>query len=767
MSWFWIDHRPRLLSRSRLLLVLVPVFLFYWLCCYRFAATQANSLDGQVFSLQGRVLSQTCLTYGWRAVVRQPDGFRLMLYCPEEPGVGSKVSGAVQARRPRTRRNPGGFDEAAWLAEQGIFLVVEPLAGQTLRCEAAPLLAPARLVSSLRSSLRTALDRLLPPPEAGLLAALLLGDGSGLDQTTRIDFSLAGLAHLTAVSGLHLSCLQQPLNRLLRRRGLAAERRYALLICSLLVFALITGWRVSLVRAVAMTVASLLGRLLLRRTQPLYSLGVAVFLLLLHNPFAVLGSSFWMTTSATAAVICCSGPISERLARFGRWLPRSLAQAFAVVLSAQLGSIWWSVRLSKSFFLPGVFFNVAGGFLAALILWLGLALLLPAWLLLLAGVNISCLSWPAWVLCQLLRLLKGLAAWLARLPWGRLYACHLNFFWTAALVVLFCWLLIGLGVLPAPPQRIWRQRHRCFAGLLLAGFLLAGGFWLLGTPVRVWFLDVGQGDALILQDRYGHAILVDSGRDGQGLAVVRPALDALGIRCLDLAMITHGHQDHIGGLDELIDYGRVRQVLLAEGLAAAVERSRQEPGALDGDSAGLPDLLLVAEKAGVPVQSVRPRDTIALGRHIRMNVLAPPDDAIVRREAQRDGNAWSLILLADCAGTRFLLTGDCSKAAEQRLIRTEAWPRAHVLKVAHHGSGQTTSAEMLRQTQPVLAIIPVGANAYGHPANAVLERLDQAGCAVCRTDRQGAVRVDCRDGIIKIKAYQPLDDWDGTSPGSR
>ncbi|MDW7656575.1 MAG: MBL fold metallo-hydrolase, partial [Bacillota bacterium] len=282
-----------------------------------------------------------------------------------------------------------------------------------------------------------------------------------------------------------------------------------------------------------------------------------------------------------------------------------------------------------------------------------------------------------------------------------------------------------------------------------SGWQLAS--YLLEPPVSVWFFDVGQGDAILFMDRQGRSVLIDGGRTGQGFSVLIPALDALGINQVDLVIATHAHDDHIGGLIELADYGRIRQLVMTRGLYDAIQNLGSD--ALDAESGGLAELIRLASDAGYGVRTVAAHDTMALGETIFLTVLAPPDDPLINPEAIVDGNAWSLLLLAEVSGQSLLLTADCTADAEMRLVEQQAWPQADVLKVAHHGSAYTTQAAMLAQVRPKVAVISVGANWYGHPADTVLERLQDSGCPVFRTDESGAVHIRFSSDRLDISEF--------------
>lgn len=751
MKWTFVPHNQHPVRLRALLPFLLLLSGTWFLARYLPASRQAGQQAGTAFLLTGSVRSVTTTEWGCHAVVRQNGGSLIYLNCSQMLEPGSRISVRVLAERPAGRRNPGGFDESAWLLSQGILLKAEPIKGSAVLVTRQPCrLSLLFWITRIRLALRAALARLLPARSADLLAALLLGDKSGLSTADRLDFSQAGLVHLTAVSGMHLSCLLQPLNRLLRRCRLRSASRYRLMLAFLIFFGFLTGWRVSIFRAAVMAAAPLAGKQLLRRTEPFYSLVIALLLLILVNPFAVLDSGFWMTFSATAAVIRLAGPMADRLQRLLPQIPGGLLSAVSLVVSAQLATAPFVLGTGGSLSLAGMAVNVPAGALTGLILWFGLALLplglLGVWL---PAVS-SLLLFLARPLDYLLNLLRCLAGWTARIRPGRIYGCQLNLIWAAALLLLAIWCLCRFGILPK--MKILPGR----LALLIVCLFLAGSVWQLAAfwlapPVSVWFFDVGQGDAILIRDRQGRSVLIDGGRTGQGLSVLVQALDALGVNQVDLAIATHADDDHIGGLAELADYGRIRRLVLTGGLLDALQGADRDE--TDAEYGGLATLIRLVSAAGYGVRSVAAHDTMALGGNIKLTVLAPPDDLRISREAITDGNAWSLLLLADLAGRSLLLTADCTAAAEQRLVDQLAWPQADVLKVAHHGSAQTTQTAMLAQVRPVIAVISVGTNWYGHPADAVLERLQGQGCPVFRTDESGAVCIGFSAERLIIRTY--------------
>lgn len=727
-AWFWIRLAPVTRAWARWVVPLTALVASgITLAGFLPAECQAGQLDGTAVALSGRIIAAESGAYGTRAVLRQPGGIRVQLFCDPVLAAGCQISVTARLERPAGARNPGGFDNAAYLASQGIFLQAYALADPPLAViRDAPDRPLAHGLDRVRAAVRRALARLLAPEQAALMAALLVGDTDGLSEAQRFDFAQSGLAHLTAVSGLHLTMLLQPLVLLLGRLPLCYRARGIVQMIFLGFFGCLTGWRVSVTRAIVMTVAQLAGKLMLRPTSPPCLLALALLVLTCCQPFAVLGSAFWMSAAATAALIFLAEPLAARL---GRLLPPALARLLAVGLATQLATLPWNLALNHAFQLASLPVNGLAMPLAGGALCLGLALLPLGWIGLPAVAAAA--GRP---LALLLTGLGELAAWTARLRAGRLYSGWLN------PCLLLAILLLALGLWPA-----WRRLAlKASLVLLLAGLAWQGIAWLVRPPVQVWFFDVGQGDAILIRARQGGALLIDGGKPGQGTKTLIPALNALGIARVRLSVVTHGDQDHAGGLAELAEYGCLDTLLIGQGLFAdAASQAAAAPA--------LAALLEAGARRHLTVQTVAVRDTIALGCAAKLQVLAPPDDPAVRTEARRDGNAWSLILQAELAGSRFLFTGDCTPAGERRL-NASGWPQADVLKVAHHGAALTTGTAMLEQVRPAAAVISVGSNSYGHPDPRVLKRLADQGCLVLSTRTVGAVRFDCRSGQLTVRA---------------
>jgi competence protein ComEC len=591
---------------------------------------------------------------------------------------GQRVGVEARLHEARSFRNPGGFDYAAHLRRQDILVVGSARAE---RFTAGPPVAPS-WPSRVRSMVRAAIADSLPPASAALLAGLLLGDRADLPPELDEAFRRAGVYHVLAVSGFNVALVAGSIWALLRL-GRAGRRGAAVgAIAGVLAFALVVGPEPSVLRAVVVAILVLSALLLEREAAALNSLAMAALLILAARPGDLLEPGFQLSFAATLGIILAP-------------LPRGwLTGALGVSVAAQIAVLPVTLVHFNQLSLIGPVANLAVVPVAGLTTVLGLA----GGSLTLAQATAGSLflhaTWP------LLLLLRWSAALAAAMP-GALV--HLPAPPAAAVVAYV--LALGGGRIawqlrPTSPARA--RRAAGGVGLLL-GLALVISAWPLARPadgrLRVTVLDVGQGDAIVVETPEGPAMLIDAGPGGPlrldtGERVVAPFLWNRGFLGLAVAMTTHDDQDHAGGMPA------VRQrFTIAEEWTAVPPGGRRWIG-------------------GVPVLH-----------------LGPPVGAPAPR-----GNDEAIVVRIDHGLVSFLFASDMTAAAERELLATERPLGATVLKVAHHGSRHASTTEFLAAVRPAFAVISVGSrNGYGHPAPETLARLEAIGARVYRTDRDGAV----------------------------
>ncbi len=564
---------------------------------------------------------------------------------------------------------------------------------------------------AVRTGLRDA-SAVLPEAPAGLLPSLVVGDTSGLPTTVTDEFRVAGLSHLTAVSGTNVAIVCGAVLLLLRLVRVGPRTSAALAGAALVAFVIVARPSPSVLRAAVMGAVTLLALLLGRARSAMPALAVAVLGLLLVNPELGVAPGFALSVLATGALVLLAPRWAGALRDRG-W-PPGVAEALTVPVAAHLvtapvvAAIFGQVSLvavvANLLAAPAVAPATVLGALAAVLglvsdgaaeFTVRLAGPFVGWLVTVghhaAAVPGASTRWPAGAAGGLL---------LAALIVGGLALLRLRRLRTLAAAATAGTLLVLLPTRVAPP----------------------------GWPATGWAVvacDVGQGDALTLATAEpGRAVVVDTGPDP---GPVRGCLDRLGVRRVPLVVLSHLHADHIGGLSALLEGRAVGAVAL--GALREPQWAFDRVRRLTTD-AGVPLVLLhtgqVLRWPGLTIEVIGPR--------------RPPTP----RAGEDDGtpiNDASLVLRAHTAAGRVLLTGDIELAAQAELLGSGVDLRADVLKVPHHGSRRSLP-EFLAAVRPRVALVSVGAgNRYRHPNPEVLTALSEAGATVLRTDRGGDLAV--------------------------
>jgi competence protein ComEC len=637
---------------------------------------------------------------------------------------GQRVRADLRIDRPRSFRNPGGFDYEAHLARQGILVVGSG------RAERLTPLSPAvpPWNAAVRRWASDVIRGALPPVSAALLAGLLLGERTGLPRELDEAFQRAGVYHVLAVSGFNVALLAGSVFATLALAGVPRGARAAVAIPVVGAFALVVGAEASVLRAALMASLLLAGLLLDREPNLLNSLALAAIVILAAQPGDLRDPGFQLSFAATLGIVAGAGRVGPQGGR--RWR-RWLVGAIEVSAAAQLAVTPITLHHFNQCSLVGIIANLAVVPLAGLATLAGTVALLAAALSSAAGRVLVDSLWPV------LLALRAVVYLIARIPFATVHlpAPH----WTA-IVAYYLGLTALVAAIPRPipgdagPREPAPGRRLGIAGAGLVTLALALGAWPIIRPanerLRLAFLDVGQGDAIVIEFPDGRTALVDAGPGGPlrldaGERVVAPYLWNRGVRRLALAAITHEDLDHAGGM------GSLRRLFAAD-----------EVWSGDRVSGGTPRFV-----AGVGVSVLNP----------------PPARAVAPGRGRRaERNDESLVLRLDYGLASFLLTADIEGGAEGRLVGAGAPLRARVLKVAHHGARSSSGEDFLRAVGPELAVISVGArNPFGHPSLETLGRLRQAGARIYRTDEDGAVLVetDGRELVVTTWASGKTDRY--------
>ncbi|HSB16312.1 MAG TPA: ComEC/Rec2 family competence protein [Bryobacteraceae bacterium] len=681
---------------------------------------------------------------------------------------GQRIEIEARVRRPRNFGNPGSFDYSGYLARRNVFWTAYARPGATLTvlrgdCGS----AFRRFVFDLRTSALGRIESLYSrsPYESAMMQAVLIGEKAKLEKAWTEHFRSTGTYHALVISGLHVTVLAAVVLFFLRVCALPPGAVLITASACAWLYALVAGWQAPVIRAAAGLTLFLAARWFFRKPRLLNLIAATGLGFLIFDPAQLLEASFQLSFLSVAAIASLAVPLLETTSvPFARGaagivdrnrdihLPPRVAQ-FRVELRLLAETIALWTRLPERFTLPlfaamcraALYVYELAVVSAAVQVGLALPMALYFHRFSISGLSANLVVVPLTsilVPVGFLAIFTGwslparLAAWLldaTRLvvdaharwePWWRIPDPPL---WLAAAFSASL-ILFGLAVRNRP---VWRW----LTGGVVAGLLfliLLHPFPPATTPGQLEFsaIDVGQGDSSFLSLPAGPLVLVDAGgtsgfgrRNGgldPGEEVVSPYLWSRSIRRLNAVVVSHAHEDHIGGMEAVVRNFRPRE--LWAGALPEVPAWRQ--------------LRDVAHRQGVAIRRLSAGQRFPYGGAL-VEVMAPLEG---RTPAEAPSDLDSLVLRISFGNCSVLLTGDLERCVESVLLESDRLKSAGILKVAHHGSRRTTSEEFLRAVRPVFAVISAGAdNSYGHPHPEVLRRIEEARATALRTDVFGLV----------------------------
>lgn len=742
----------------------------------------------------------------------------------EKPILGQDVVLSGVAALPEHATNPGGFDAADYYKAKKIFMFLKDTSYVETGVKKSELL---NTLQGIKERVASVYDQTFEPKAASVLSAMVLGDKRGLDRDTRNMYQLNGIAHILAISGLHIAILGMTLFEWLRKRTGSYRISGCVAMIVVVFYGIMTGLSGSTSRAVIMMGLVMIGKAKGRSADLLTSAGIASIGMAVWNPYVIRDAGFQLSFAAVAGLAVIHPVYVQTFGKKGK-----LRQAFGVSLSSSLATLPICVFYYYQFPLYGILLNL-------LVVPLVSCLLMSA--LVTAGCGIISIKAaelagiPAHFILILYERLCGLSE---KIPFSSINVGHIS----VRMVLVY---YLGLGVvlfilrcyageknssqstdennsageevnksmrkslgrdLTKPVRKKSGRCGRYLYGIILVILLTAlYEYANLDRSFVTVFLDVGQGDGILIRTEQGTSILIDGGSTSNrkvGEYVLLPAIRYYGMAELDYVFVTHGDADHISGIEYLLNAEhigvRIRNLVLAkygdrQGLAnietLAKEkninvvymeagdkiREKQNP-----DIAGLTLECLYPSGSTLEAKQVAEREADSISEAKRVaereasgitddkKIAIGLDNAITTNvpeevglkdeitESGLDANDLSIVLLAKYDGRKILFTGDAGSMVEKRLILEKSilLSETDALKVGHHGSRSASSEGFLQTTKPQYAIISCGKkNYYGHPHEETLMQLQTIGARVYRTDQCGAIILHIQSGKIMLHGY--------------
>lgn len=746
--------------------------------------------------------------------------------------ITAKVSEASSAS------NPGQFDMKRYLSGKGVVNCIKlerierfPERDSLIRS----------FLSDRRTSLADSLDRLLQPKYAGILKAMLLGDKTDLDARIRKMYQKNGIAHLLAISALHVALIASFCKALLRLVGFGRKKRAVLTIAFLCLYGIMTGFSEATQRAFIILSVSCMAEALGRTADKPTALSFSFLVMMIIQPQVIISSGFRMSYAAALGVTFADS-IYRSIYGDERFtdMNRRYRKRFKLLVRGTVGSVTINAcmlpvlletyceiplysLLINALVIPMLTIVVAGGFIASIIglipgcIYIAKAVLLPAKMIL-------------WFYEKLCSVMLKLPAALLNPGHPEMYAVIV---YIILLILLFVYIIFSsssarndtAGVLrkllkkenrrlrKKEDRRLKRkekerltktvERHlkksmkvsrlhslgedgirryieRRYAAIYFTGcFILAAGllcfsFFSNRHTNFAAFLDVGQGNSILIHTSDGVNIIYDGGSSSNkksGENIILPALKYYGMSHIDLVMLSHGDIDHVNGLVYLFEEAELEglkldRLCIAEGAVMTKE---------------LQKLLSAADAIGCEVIYGYAGMGFAAG-NAEIKVLYPEKTQKTAGGFGEDGKAFgseklsegveslqggetnekSLVVRVDFSGTSILLTGDIGFETEERILQNmetkeltgQKTLKTDILQCPHHGSAYSSSEEFIAAVSPRMVVISCGKhNRYGHPAMSTLERLDTAGCDVFRTDHSGCITINIKRGNLNVSEY--------------
>lgn len=632
---------------------------------------------------------------------------------------GDQIKVKVKLEEPALPGNFGEFNYREYLMRKNIFIVGSLNTYQVYSISRYQKSGLANFLPYLKDAVEKNINKIYHFPQNTLIKAIITGDRKEMPPEWEPMFQDAGVMHILAISGLHIGVIAGfllivfNLIPVLKKKN---KLNYIVIICFLLSYAALTGFRPSVSRATLMFTILLMAKYLNRPYHIYNSLYLAGLLILFGQPLSLFDAGFLLSFTVTFFIIFLFPLLKEKL----NFLPDFISSPLATSLAAWLGM----VPLSAYFFYKVSFIAILANLiivpLISIILILGLASIIISF------IFIPCATLLVFLNEILINFLIFFTRFFSSLPYAYKYVAQPSIYQNICyyfMIFLLAYTLTHWSKLDSK-----KMKNLCLTIGAAALMILFIHSYPFPSPLVVHFINVGQGDAILIQTPQKKNILIDGGGTpftdfDVGKYIVVPYLRRLGINRVDLLFLTHPDLDHLEGLLTVLKEIKVKGVI--------------ESGIVSKDNVYQQFLSLIKKDKQVIYHKAQEEEIICLEPGLEILVLNSFNSLAYGTES--NFNNHSIVLKLLYKNTSFLFTGDIEELAEKNLLSLGNKLKSDILKVAHHGSITSSSELFVSSVEPGVAVISVGLNNFNHPHPEVIKRLEDRCQQVFRTDRHGTI----------------------------
>ena len=608
-------------------------------------------------------------------------------------------------KQPEEARNYKGYNYKQYLKTKKIIGTVELEKAKILKS------SNGSFIHNIQKYIRDTINGTLTDEEGNLLLAILLGDKDKLSEDIQESFKTSNLSHMLAVSGAHVSYIILGLTYVLQNSIIGKKNGKIVCIFFLLVFMAITNFTPSVTRACIMAVLTLFSGIIYRKSDVYTNISVAALITLIFNPYSLLDLGFQLSYGGTIGIIIFIKRIQEK---------KSNSKVINYIKQMALVSIYANIiiiPIMMYHFNTVSFTFIISNIMASPILGI---IVITGFLFIIASITVKPLTRLIAIFIKpILSILIKISQICSKLPFSNILVVTPYMFNVISYYAIILYCIKS------------KKNNKCkiIICLLIVLILINFIIYIFPQKLRIFFIDVGQGDSTLIITPDKKTVLIDGGGSDSfdvGEKVLLPYLLDRRILKIDYVLISHFDTDHCGGILTIMEKVKVKNIIISEQAEHSENYERFKK-------------LMIHKK--IRLIEVKKWDKIKIGRYSEFKILFPTS----RLLSENPLNNNSIVAQFNYNNFKMLFTGDIEKLAEQQILKAEkAEIRADILKVAHHGSKTSSIPEFIKAVKPKIALIGVGKNnTFGHPNQQTIKNLENIKCRIYRTDLQGEI-------IIKI-----------------